>query len=74
MNSFHDLLCYLVQVLPPTVLCPRIGRTGRAGKHGTSISLWERRDWRKAGGLVTIMEEAGQVRLDWRKVGDSLSV
>merc|ERR1719500_167058 len=24
----------------------RIGRTGRAGKRGTSISLWERRDWK----------------------------
>merc|ERR1719500_610104 len=38
----------------------RIGRTGRAGKRGESISLWERRDWRKAPELVTIMEEAGQ--------------
>ena len=52
-----------------TVLFARIGRTGRAGKHGTSISLWERRDWRKAGGLVTIMEEAGQVRIDWTPPG-----
>ena len=32
----------------------RIGRTGRAGKRGTSISLWERRDWRKAGELVSV--------------------
>merc|ERR1719500_2176672 len=43
----------------------RIGRTGRAGKRGTSISLWERRDWRKAGELVTIMEEAGQDVPSW---------
>merc|ERR1712112_358610 len=43
----------------------RIGRTGRAGKSGTSISLWERRDWRKAGELVSIMEEAGQDVPNW---------
>ena len=33
----------------------RIGRTGRAGRSGTSISLWERRDWRKAGELVALL-------------------
>jgi len=43
----------------------RIGRTGRAGRSGTSISLWERRDWRKAGELVSIMEEAGQDVPNW---------
>ena len=30
----------------------RISRTGRAGKRGKTISLWERRDWRKARELV----------------------
>merc|ERR1719341_2732733 len=43
----------------------RIGRTGRAGKTGTSISLWAKQDWRKAGELVTIMEEAGQDVPSW---------
>ena len=35
----------------------RIGRTGRAGRSGTSISLWERRDWRKAGELVAVLSK-----------------
>ena len=35
----------------------RIGRTGRAGRSGTSISLWERRDWRKAGELVVVLSK-----------------
>ena len=35
----------------------RIGRTGRAGRSGTSISLWERRDWRKAGELVALLSK-----------------
>ena len=39
----------------------RIGRTGRAGKTGTSISLWGQGDWRNAKELVEIMAEAGQV-------------
>jgi len=43
----------------------RIGRTGRAGKTGTSISLWAKGDWRHAGELVGIMEEAGQEVPDW---------
>jgi len=43
----------------------RIGRTGRAGKTGTSISLWSKSDWRHAGELVGIMEEAGQEVPDW---------
>jgi len=43
----------------------RIGRTGRAGKTGTSISLWAKSDWRHAGELVGIMEEAGQEVPDW---------
>jgi len=43
----------------------RIGRTGRAGKTGTSISLWAKGDWRHAGELVEIMEEAGQEVPDW---------
>ena len=36
----------------------RIGRTGRAGRSGTSISLWERRDWRKAGELVALLPKS----------------
>merc|ERR1740131_904439 len=43
----------------------RIGRTGRAGKSGTSISLWERRDWKHAKELVEIMEEACQEVPEW---------
>ena len=39
--------------MPDLTFVHRIGRTGRAGKRGTSISLWERRDWRKAGELVS---------------------
>ena len=35
----------------------RIGRTGRAGRSGTSISLWERRDWRKACELVAVLSK-----------------
>jgi len=43
----------------------RIGRTGRAGKTGTSISLWSRQDWKHAGELIEIMEEAGQDVPEW---------
>ena len=43
----------------------RVGRTGRAGKTGTSISLWDRADWRKASELIGIMEEAGQDIPEW---------
>jgi ATP-dependent RNA helicase DDX43 len=43
----------------------RIGRTGRAGKTGTSISLWAKQDWKHAGELLVILEEAGQEVPDW---------
>jgi len=43
----------------------RIGRTGRAGKTGTSISLWDRADWKHAAELLEILEEAGQEVPDW---------
>merc|ERR1711915_728328 len=43
----------------------RIGRTGRAGKTGTSISLWSRQDWKHAEELIEIMEEAGQDVPEW---------
>ena len=43
----------------------RVGRTGRAGKTGISISLWDRGDWRKASDLIGIMEEAGQDIPEW---------
>lgn len=38
----------------------RIGRTGRAGKKGTSLSLVTRDDWRQAHKLINIMVEANQ--------------
>ena len=34
----------------------RVGRTGRAGKTGTSISFWDRADWKHAQDLIGIME------------------
>ena len=34
----------------------RVGRTGRAGKTGTSISLWDKSDWKHAQDLIPIME------------------
>nr|XP_054772258.1 probable ATP-dependent RNA helicase DDX43 [Lytechinus pictus] len=38
----------------------RVGRTGRAGRTGTSLTLMTRKDWRWAGDIIKIMEEAGQ--------------
>lgn len=38
----------------------RVGRTGRAGQTGSSITLMTRNDWSKAKHLIEIMEEAGQ--------------
>ncbi|XP_023236885.1 probable ATP-dependent RNA helicase DDX43 [Centruroides sculpturatus] len=38
----------------------RVGRTGRAGQTGASITLMTRNDWSKAKDLIEIMEEAGQ--------------
>lgn len=38
----------------------RIGRTGRAGKEGTSITLFTRADAKLAKQLIRVMEEAGQ--------------
>ena len=38
----------------------RVGRTGRAGKTGTSITLWDKADWKHAADLIEILEEAGQ--------------
>lgn len=38
----------------------RVGRTGRAGRSGTSITLMTRSDYRNAGPLMEILEEAGQ--------------
>lgn len=39
----------------------RVGRTGRAGKTGESISLITREDWAQAKELIAILEEANQV-------------
>lgn len=39
----------------------RVGRTGRAGKRGESISLFTRSDWGSARELISILEEADQV-------------
>ncbi|KAL3868312.1 hypothetical protein ACJMK2_041133 [Sinanodonta woodiana] len=38
----------------------RVGRTGRAGKTGTSVSLMTRADWGSAKELVNILVEANQ--------------
>lgn len=38
----------------------RVGRTGRAGKTGTSISFFTRTDWAQADELIKILEEAEQ--------------
>lgn len=38
----------------------RVGRTGRAGKSGTSISFFTRSDWGSAEELIKILEEANQ--------------
>ncbi|XP_071837210.1 probable ATP-dependent RNA helicase DDX43 isoform X2 [Apostichopus japonicus] len=45
----------------------RVGRTGRAGRTGVSVTFMTRRDWRWAGDIINIMEEAGQ------KVPDELA-
>lgn len=37
-----------------------MGRTGRAGRSGTSISFLTREDWSSAGELINILEEANQ--------------
>lgn len=37
-----------------------MGRTGRAGKTGKSISFFCREDWASAGELIKILEEADQ--------------
>nr|CAI5859328.1 unnamed protein product [Callosobruchus analis] len=39
----------------------RVGRTGRAGKYGESISYFTRADWGQAKELISILEEAEQV-------------
>lgn len=39
----------------------RVGRTGRAGKTGISISFFTRQDWGSAEELIKILEEADQV-------------
>ena len=39
----------------------RVGRTGRAGKSGISITLICRRDWGCAAQLIEILTEANQV-------------
>jgi ATP-dependent RNA helicase DDX43 len=46
----------------------RIGRTGRAGKTGTSISFFTREDWRKSPDLVSMLEEAKQPVPDWLRI------
>ncbi|CAH1961803.1 unnamed protein product [Acanthoscelides obtectus] len=38
----------------------RVGRTGRAGKYGESISYFTRGDWGQAKELISILEEAQQ--------------
>lgn len=38
----------------------RIGRTGRAGRIGTSVTIMSREDWKHAEELIKIMEEASQ--------------
>lgn len=38
----------------------RVGRTGRAGKTGTSISFVTRSDWASAEELIKILQEADQ--------------
>lgn len=42
------------------ILLQRVGRTGRAGKTGTSISFVTRSDWGSASELIKILEEADQ--------------
>merc|ERR1712098_929920 len=43
----------------------RVGRTGRAGKTGASITLWDKAGWKHADELIYILEEAGQEVPDW---------
>ncbi|KAI4472749.1 hypothetical protein M0802_016526 [Mischocyttarus mexicanus] len=38
----------------------RVGRTGRAGKTGVSVTLMTKNDWSNAKDLIRILEEAGQ--------------
>lgn len=40
----------------------RVGRTGRAGRTGESISFFTRADWSQAKELISILEEANQVK------------
>lgn len=39
----------------------RIGRTGRAGKTGSSITLFTNKDIHQAGSLIAILEKSNQV-------------
>lgn len=38
----------------------RVGRTGRAGRLGTSLSFFARNNWGSAADLIAILEEAKQ--------------
>ena len=38
----------------------RVGRTGRAGKTGTSITLWDKADWKHAADLDKTRQSLGR--------------
>lgn len=48
------------QLLQLISIQQRVGRTGRAGKTGISISFFTRQDWGSANELIKILEEADQ--------------
>ena len=51
----------------------RIGRTGRAGSRGLSVSFFTERDSRIAKSVIRVLEEAGQeIPLDLKRFADNV--
>lgn len=58
--SWRDVYFAMISIDWTAFGMQRVGRTGRAGKTGTSISFFTRSDWSSAEELIKILEEADQ--------------